>query len=802
MDYLLPAAYVFSNPNVVSIFLVKELLSKNLQVIVVTNHKDEFVKYFPENVNLIIKDFRENINKVPAYVFLIQGFSIRNGFFHKSILNTILNFSQSYTPKTEIILPYVVNNETRLKVEYVADQSKKIPNRNLSILYLGEIYGPGMDLFNFNWISLLFNGLWSERSLSIPLYDMELYMVDIAQAISTLIKGIFSYGFGNKENVIAFKKKAYDLLHELQEIRSSTTFISDEKITNPATISNFDFLNVQENKDVLRETVFWVERNKLKPTSKTKNVSSHEKPKIEEKRKIFLKLFRQGVIKKSQAVKISKKRIKKLLLAVFITLVIFAIPFLTLFLSSLTLKMGFQKIETSDLTSADKYFKISKELAIFSKNTFIFFDQGQKASILISDFSDFGNRAVNALQMGAKFEQEIGGSTDYDLVNQSNQLFLDLDDLYKESSFLSVESNLPTSLDFKNIRLYLENSRTLAKNLPSILGMDRQMNYLVLEQDRNELRPTGGLISNLQVFTFERGRLTNKTTYNVKEADKLLKGHIDPPEAIKKYLGQNSWYLRDSNWDPDFRTAASKIEWFVENEMNQTLDGVIVIDSGIFDKINNSNVLDFLKSKDIQVFLDNNDFSTPLNNLNWDGGVSIPTCMGNCLAPWLGIVEANLGGNKINPEISRTSNLLVNLTGTDVINRLEINYKNSGNETYRNFVRVMVPASASFEKAAITINGDQEFLPTDITQLQGRTEGGVLLQILAHESAQIVFTWYTKNTINYNEHGKVLFYMRKQAGVPVNATTINFIMPTFLTQKALTRYNTNLTTDFNKEFDW
>src|SRR5258708_19201391 len=134
MDYLLPAAYVFSNPNVISIFLVKEILSKNLQVIVVTNHKDEFVKYFPENVNLIIKDFRENINKVPAYVFLIQGFSIRNGFFHKSILNTILNFSQSYTPKTEIILPYVVNNETRLKVEYVADQSKKIPNRNLSIL--------------------------------------------------------------------------------------------------------------------------------------------------------------------------------------------------------------------------------------------------------------------------------------------------------------------------------------------------------------------------------------------------------------------------------------------------------------------------------------------------------------------------------------------------------------------------------------------------------------------------------------------------------------------------------------------
>ncbi len=165
MDYMLPVSYVFSNPNVVSIFLVKELLAKSSRVVVVTNHRAEFAKYFSKDENLIFKDFRESVNEIPAYIFLVQGFSIRDGFFSKSILKTILKFSADYAPKTEVILPYVVNNETRRDVENVAEQAKKIKNRNLSIVYLGEIYGAGMDLFSFTWVSSLMRSLWRETSL-------------------------------------------------------------------------------------------------------------------------------------------------------------------------------------------------------------------------------------------------------------------------------------------------------------------------------------------------------------------------------------------------------------------------------------------------------------------------------------------------------------------------------------------------------------------------------------------------------------------------------------------------------------
>src|SRR5258708_3838447 len=320
MDYMLPVSYVFSNPNVVSIFLVKELLAKSSRVVVVTNHKDEFAKYFPKNENLVFKDFRESVNEIPAYIFLVQGFSIRDGFFSKSILKTILKFSSDYAPKTEVILPYVVNSETRRDVENVAEQAKKIKNRNLSIVYLGEIYGAGMDLFSFTWVSSLMRSLWKENPLFIPMYDMEFYLVDIKQAIETLIKGIFSYGFPGKENVIAYKKSAYEFLRELQTLLPGVNYVTHEKIIQPGTISNYDFLEVTENKNVLKETVEWVIKNRSEKEIKTKKV---RKIKVNKK-----KLGRAGIL---------------LSLAVFV----FILPFLSLLVSTTALKIGNIKTKTA-----------------------------------------------------------------------------------------------------------------------------------------------------------------------------------------------------------------------------------------------------------------------------------------------------------------------------------------------------------------------------------------------------------------------------------------------------------------------
>ncbi len=99
--------------------------------------------------------------------------------------------------------------------------------------------------------------------------------------------------------------------------------------------------------------------------------------------------------------------------------------------------------------------------------------------------------------------------------------------------------------------------------------------YLVLLQNNMELRPTGGFIGSFALLTFEDGSLTNFEVKDVYQADGQLKGHVEPPATIKEVLGEANWYLRDSNWDPDFPQSAKNAEWFLNKELGRNVDGVI-----------------------------------------------------------------------------------------------------------------------------------------------------------------------------------------------------------------------------------
>lgn len=114
--------------------------------------------------------------------------------------------------------------------------------------------------------------------------------------------------------------------------------------------------------------------------------------------------------------------------------------------------------------------------------------------------------------------------------------------------------------------------------LPDILGYQKPKTFLILFQNNTELRPTGGFIGSFGWITFSEGKLIDFKTEDVYTADGQLKGHVPPPDPIKKYLQQENWYLRDSNFDPDFAVSASQAEWFLKKEMNLNFDGVIAVD--------------------------------------------------------------------------------------------------------------------------------------------------------------------------------------------------------------------------------
>lgn len=127
----------------------------------------------------------------------------------------------------------------------------------------------------------------------------------------------------------------------------------------------------------------------------------------------------------------------------------------------------------------------------------------------------------------------------------------------------------------------LENALPAVQVVPAIIGYPDSRSYLFLLQNNTEIRPTGGFIGTYGAVHFSNGEITNFTTHNVYELDNGAVGKttIDPPAPLQKYLAADHWYFRDSNWSPDFPTAAQEALRFYDLESQTTgqFDGVIAV---------------------------------------------------------------------------------------------------------------------------------------------------------------------------------------------------------------------------------
>jgi hypothetical protein len=114
--------------------------------------------------------------------------------------------------------------------------------------------------------------------------------------------------------------------------------------------------------------------------------------------------------------------------------------------------------------------------------------------------------------------------------------------------------------------------------LYSFLNPNGKKSYLVLFQNNMELRPGGGFIGSYGVLSLDKGKISDFTINDVYDADGQLRGHIEPPYPIRRYLPDAHWYLRNSNFDVDFTKSASSAAFFLYAETGQRVDGVIGAD--------------------------------------------------------------------------------------------------------------------------------------------------------------------------------------------------------------------------------
>jgi hypothetical protein len=114
--------------------------------------------------------------------------------------------------------------------------------------------------------------------------------------------------------------------------------------------------------------------------------------------------------------------------------------------------------------------------------------------------------------------------------------------------------------------------------LPEALGSGAARTYLVLVQNEDELRATGGFISGVARVTVTNGRLGVMSFEDSYAIDDFSRPYPDPPEPLLEYMLSELWVFRDSNWSPDFPTSArAAIELYAISRTGD-VDGVIALD--------------------------------------------------------------------------------------------------------------------------------------------------------------------------------------------------------------------------------
>jgi len=125
---------------------------------------------------------------------------------------------------------------------------------------------------------------------------------------------------------------------------------------------------------------------------------------------------------------------------------------------------------------------------------------------------------------------------------------------------------------------YFSLAEKLNANLPYLLGEKESKKYLVLFMNNMELRPGGGFIGSVAMISVSNYTMEDFKVYDVYTLDGQLKSHINPPEPIRDYLNQPHWFLRDSNFSPDFAINSKQALDFVNKEVGwDGFDGVFGI---------------------------------------------------------------------------------------------------------------------------------------------------------------------------------------------------------------------------------
>jgi hypothetical protein len=524
---------------------------------------------------------------------------------------------------------------------------------------------------------------------------------------------------------------------------------------------------------------------------------------------------------------LSKMTLQKKIILLLITTSVFSILFS--FYSLYKTKQAIALISNQEFTKASQ---IANQASYFPKIISI-------VSFRKSDTIESWKLALEIIQSTPQLETIINDikqnvfSPQKDQKNFTN-LESELRNIQKKLN--TMMNHLDSSLLLSSLRIKPKLSKALELNTQAITILEtinqEPHTLLLLLQNTDELRASGGFMGSYARIDFDNGSISNIRIQDIYEPDGQFQGFVDAPPGAKKYLsGGGGLRLPDSNWHPDFPTAAKIISNYFAFGDERKIDSIATVNvdliekilkitgeiylpdygltvtsdnltalaradrnaffagskqktnflSGLFDhlKIKLSQLdqnqqfqlaqlfLISLENKEIQLF----SWHQPLQNIFADYNYAGEIEFRNQADFYLYLIESNVGINKANKKIKREVKLNLGQNRTD----LEINYHNDGSESlldYVNYQRVIIDPMSSIKEIKYD-NQLVNFYEDLITNSEGQVfkQVGFLLPLESNRSKTLIIT-FNHQTICTENLCKL--QLQKQSGLQATPYTINF----------------------------
>lgn len=354
---------------------------------------------------------------------------------------------------------------------------------------------------------------------------------------------------------------------------------------------------------------------------------------------------------------------------------------------------------------------------------------------------------------------------------------------------------------------------------------------IILFQNTEEIRATGGFMGSYAKVTFESGKISNLEIQDIYEPDGQFQGFVDAPPGAKEFLsGGNGLRLPDSNWNPDFASSAKTIATYFSFGHEKDIDLIIALNVDLMERVlkivgdiylpdygltasadnltdlahadrnsffaGSKQKINFLSSlftnlkikittlsnqqilsmaqviqlalprKELQFFAWDETMQALFEKYKISGQLSRPQAADFFIAQ----VESNVGINKANKKISRSTTLKINPQSTSATTYFH-NDDEENKEDYINYHRIYLDPAVEVREIAYNGQSIVDYQKNKITTASGEefTEIGLLMALPAGRSTEL--TLVTTHPSICLEHSCKIG-IRKQPGLPPIPLTI------------------------------